>query len=156
MSAVVIDASATTAQSPALYAETLICGAGGVIAATDPSIGVQISRNYGALGAQTELLMNITKDLGLPVSAIANWAGGTMSCAGITFQGAQVANTPETDPTNAGNYVSGYSRFINGTVTITAPAVFYQSGIYRSTIMATRAGGGAAVANLGMLLQFKV
>jgi hypothetical protein len=153
MSAVVLDASATTAQAPAVYAETLLCGAGGVIAATDPAVGVQISRNYGALGAQTELLMNITKDLGLPPSAIPNWAGGTLQVAGIAFQGAQVVNTIGPNPQNAGNYVAGYSPLIAGEAIITANAVFQFSSVYRSIIMCQRAGTGLpALVNGGPLV----
>ena len=143
MSAVVLDASATNAQVPAIYAETVFCGLGGVIAATDPTVGVKFSRQYGALGEVSELLCAVRKDLGLPPAA---QAGGTLDCAGITFQGGIIANTfaaAPLAPQLAGTRVMGISNLNAGQSVITASGVNAYGGTSQSVIFVSRyyAGG---------------
>jgi hypothetical protein len=147
MSAVVLDASATVSQSPAVYAETLFTGGGGLIASTDPTTGVRISRNYGALGATPELLMAVRKDLSLPPSTdpiAGGVAGGTVDCAGITFQGSIIAQS-----LNAGNSVMGIAQFTAGVAIVNTTAVAYVSPANRSIIMATRSTGLGPFVGLG-------
>jgi len=146
MSSVVLDAGATPSQVPAVYAESLVCGAGGLIAGTDPTVGVKFSRQYGPLAATTELLAAVRKDVGLPPSAN---AGGTLDCAGITFQGSTIVNTTGPNPQDAGNSVMGYADLVGGVATIQSGAVNAGSPTNRSVIYLTRLGAG--VANIGPL-----
>jgi len=133
MSSVVLDSSASASQVPAVYAETLVCGGGGVVAAADPSVGVKFSRNYGALGAQTELLAQVSKNIYNP-AAPAGEVGGTVSCAGLRFGNINSV----ADTLNAGTKVCGVCQLTAGTATITATGMNVNSPTDRALVFLNR------------------
>lgn len=133
MSSVVLDAGASASQVPAVYAETLVCGTGGVVAGSDPSVGVRFSRNYGPLQNQTELLAGVYKDIAVPPAGPGE-VGGVMSVGGLRFGNIDSI----ADTVAAGNKVCGTCQLIGGTVTVNANGTNLISVTNRSLVFVTR------------------
>lgn len=145
MSSVVLDAGAAVSQVPAVYAETLFCGGGGVIAGTDPAVGIRFSRLYGGVGNQSELLAGVYKDISGPAAG-AGEVGGTLSVAGLRFGNiASIANG-----VNAGSKVCGTCQLVGGTLVVNATGTNNLSPTNRSIIFLQRydLGGSTALGTL--------
>jgi len=140
MATPLLNSQASASQLPATISETVFLGAGGIVSATDPTVGVRLSRQYGAaLTPSTELLASVTKDQFLPTTV--NSVGGLFQCAGIKF-GNVIANTVGGGATqNAGYAVCGLAQLVNGAVVIQTTAFTNQASTNRSLVFLQRFDG---------------